>query len=71
MFEANVCIGLLVCLQAQFLHPFSQQLLTALQLVDAYIHITDGGDTVLPRLAKFNNLEREAREITNTGHHFK
>ena len=56
LLEANICVDILVSLETQILHPLAKQLLTALQLVDAYIHITDRRDAVLPRLAKLNNL---------------
>lgn len=46
----------LISLQSQFLHPLSQQLLTALQMVDAYVHVIDGRDKVLARLTKLNYL---------------
>lgn len=52
----NFKVNILVSLKAQFLHPLSKQLLTALQLVDAYLHITDWRDTILSGLSKFNNL---------------
>lgn len=40
---------LLVSLEAQFLNSLSKQFLTALQLIDAYVHVTNRRHAVLSR----------------------
>lgn len=43
-------------LQLQPLRPLCQQLLAALQLVDAHVHVADGGHALLPALAELHHL---------------
>lgn len=48
-------------LQFQFLRSLCQQLLAALQLVDAHVHVADGGHSVLPALTELDNLFQKQR----------
>ena len=47
-----------VGLHVQPLHPLRQQLLAALKLVDADVHVADGGRPVLAALAELHHLSK-------------